>query len=65
MINKSALREINSLIEVWESLSKAAREMADSHELKSYTAGYGYGTADGLENAAKHLRSLIAALEKE
>ncbi len=64
MIGKDALVNINQLIKVWESLAASSRQMADKHESR-YTIGYGYGSADAFESAAKTLRKFIDSLEKE
>jgi hypothetical protein len=63
-IEQTALFEINRLIEMWESMAKSARQMADDNDGRTYTLGYGYGTADALENAAKQLKSLTSSLVK-
>ncbi len=63
-IEQTALIEINRLIEMWETMAKSARQMADENEARNYTLGYAYGTADALENAAKQLSSLTSSLAK-
>jgi hypothetical protein len=64
-IDNVVLAQIKNLIETWESLAVSARKKATEQEIANYTAGYGYGMADGIEYAVKTLQSLINSFVNE
>jgi hypothetical protein len=65
-MNQSEFTELKRLVEMWKMLAESTREWANKAPTdERYTIGYGYGTADAYQEAAKLLYGVIVSLSRD